>query len=140
MEVTPSQLFSLALKRHRIPWNWTVHFIGLIGFSLSLMLHSYLMFATSFIVLGAGFFELGLPQMRQGRWQRFVHDSVEWEKNWVAAPWNWRKIWRFIFVLTMIFLSLWSLIAQEPVAISLLLAFIYLLTIVRKNKEGGIDP
>lgn len=140
MAVTPSEIFALALERHRQPWNWTLHFAALVGFLLTLVLHSYLMFAATVIVFGAGFFDLHMPLMQEGRWQRFMHDGVEWEKNWIAAPWNWRKTWRLLVVLGMIYTTIWAFWTREPVAISLIIAFIYLAKVVRENIEGGIDP
>ena len=35
MTVTPSELFALALSRHRQPWGWTVHLAGLAGLALA---------------------------------------------------------------------------------------------------------
>jgi len=140
MVVTPSEIFELALERHRRPWNWTLHFAGLAGLALTLLLHSYLMLATTLIVMGAGFFELNLPPMKIGRWRRFATAGVEWERDWLAAPWNWRKIWRFgvfLIILIIVIVSLWM---QEPVAVSLIIAFAYLAKVVRENIEGGIDP
>lgn len=140
MAVTPSEILALAIERHRRPWNWTLHFAGLVGMALTLLLHSYLMFAVALITAGAGFFDLKLPPMTESRWKHFVNDGVEWEKNWIAAPWNWRKIWRFGFFLLVAAFSIWALWAQEPVAVSLILAFTYLLKVVRENKKGGVDP
>jgi len=140
MPVTPSEILTLAIQRHRQPWNWTLHFCGLAGFALSLMLHSYLLFAASLIIFGAGFFELGLPPVKENRWLRFVHEAVEWEKNWIAAPWNWQKIWRFGVFLMFAVLFIWACWEQEPVAIALFSGFAYLAKVVRENKEGGIDP
>lgn len=140
MAVTPSEILALAFERHRLPWNWTLHFAGLAGLALTLLLHSYLMFAATLIVMGAGFFELNLPPMKNGPWHRFVVAGVDWERNWLAAPWNWRKTWRFavfLLVAAIIIVSLW---AQEPVAVALIIAFAYLAKVVRENIEGGIDP
>lgn len=138
--MTPSEIFALALKRHRKPWNWTLHFVGLIGFGLTLLLHSYLMFATSLILFGAGSFDLQLPVTSDNRWLRFVAKAIEWEKDWVAAPWNWYKTRRFLFVLAVVFVSIWALWTRDGVVLCLLVAFAYLLKVMKENIAGGIDP
>lgn len=140
MAITPSDIFDLALSRHREPWNWTLHFAGLAGFTLTLLLHSYLMFAVSLIIFGAGFFQLNLPPLPENRWLRFVHSAVEWEKNWVAAPWNWHKTWRFGFVLLITYITIWALWTRDAVVLALLIGFGYLIKVVLENLEYDIRP
>lgn len=140
MVVTPAQLFELALKRHQMVWNWTLHFAVLFGFALTLLLHSYLMLAATLIVFGAGFFELNMPQPPDNRWFRMVAEAIEWEKDWLAYPWNFDKWWRFLFVLLVACISIWALWMQEPLALGLLIGFAYLIKVVRENRDGGIDP
>lgn len=140
MTITPSEIFSLALKRHRAPWNWTLHFAALFGFGLTLLLHSYLVFAVTMIVFGTGFFELGLPKAPDNRWFGFVTRGVEWEKNWVAAPWGWYKIRRFIYVLLIGLLTIWALWTRDAAVLALLIGFAFLIRIMRENMDVGIDP
>lgn len=140
MTVTPSHLFDLAVRRHREPWNWTLHFAALVGFALTLLLHSYLMLAASLILFGAGLFDLGMPDLPDNRWGRFVHDAVEWEKNWAVMPWTFRKTWRFAFVVVVALICTWALWVREPSALGLLIGFAYLVKIYRENRESGIDP
>lgn len=140
MVATPSDILSLALKRHRLVWNWTAHFAALCFLSLALLLHSYLLFAVSTALFGAGFFEMGLPEMADCRWRRYVARMVEWEKNWVAAPWNWPKWWRLLFVLALASVTVWALWTQNPPVLAMLAAFAYLARVVKENREAGIDP
>lgn len=139
MAVTPSELFGLALKRHREPWNWTLHCASLLAFALTLLLHSYLLFATSLILLGAGFFDLKMPEPPKNRWFKFAEEGVEWEKDWVAYPWTFRKIWRFAFVVLVSLIVCWVLVTRELSALGMLMGFAYLIKVVRDNRESGID-
>ena len=82
--VTPAELFRLALLRHHQPWNWSFQFVALWLFGLTLLLHSYLLLAATFIMLGTGFFQLHLSQNLENRWFSFVERGIEWEKNWIA--------------------------------------------------------
>ncbi len=140
MSITPSEIFILAITRHQKPWNWSLHFAGLIGFALSLLFHSYLLFATSLIFSGAGFFDLKLPPVPESRWLRFVASAVEWEKNWVAAPWSGHKIRRMFLVVLIAAITVWALWTKDGVVLSLLVGFAYLFKIMKENMEGGIDP
>ncbi|QGY42007.1 hypothetical protein GM415_07405 [Pseudodesulfovibrio cashew] len=140
MTATPSEIFDLAVKRHRLPWNWTLHTAALAGFALTLLAHSPLLFAASLIVAGAGFFEPDLPTPPDNRWFRLAARAVEWEKNWAAAPWNRHKVLRFAFVLLVALVAAWALWTRDPVVLALLAAFAYLVYVVRDNMAGGIDP
>jgi hypothetical protein len=140
MAVTPSSLFALAVSRHRQPWNWSLHFAALVLFCLALFWHSYLMLAASLILLGVGFFELGLDGPSDNRWFRFAHGGVEWEKNWSAAPWNWVKWSRLAFAVLAAGFAAWALWGRVLEALMLLAGFAVLGWVVRLNRENGIDP
>lgn len=140
MATTPSEVFYLALARHQLVWNWTVHFAALCLFALTLLFHSYLLLAVSLACLGAGFFDMGLPEMKDGRWRRFVLGMIEWEKNWIAAPWIWLKWLRLICVTMVALLSIWALWTQNPPVLAVLGASGYLVHVVRDNKRRGVDP
>jgi len=140
MVVTPSSLFALALSRHRLPWNWSLHFGALVLFGLALLAHSYLLLAAACILLGAGFFELALGEPPDNRWFRFARRGVEWEKNWAAAPWNRVKWARLVFAVLLAGAVVWALWARELAALTLLAGFAVLAWVVRQNREKGIDP
>lgn len=140
MTITPAHLFELAIERHRQPWNWTSQFTALGLFCLTLLLHSYLLLAATLIFFGAGFFRMQLPEPPNNRWFRFVTAAVEWEKDWIAAPWNWDKSWRFGLALIMTIAAIWAFWKQEPAAIALLICFAFLARVVFENKNAGIDP
>lgn len=140
MAVTPSDIFDLAIKRHREPWNWTLHFVGLCGFGMTMLTHSFLFFAASLIVFGAGFFELGLPPVKEGRWLRFARACIEWEKNWVATPWNWHKTWRFVVVMGVAAVAVWALWTRDMGLLLLFLGFGYLIRVMMDNRDGGVKP
>lgn len=140
MVVTPSELFNLALSRHRQPWNWTLQFAALGLLCLTLLFHSFLFLAAAVIFFGTGFFQLGLDDPPENGWFRFVAAGVEWEKNWVAAPWNWHKIWRFGFVLLVSAALIWALWVREPAALAIFVGFAVLARVVFENKDGGIVP
>jgi len=140
MTVTPSEIFKLALARHREPWNWTLHLATLFCFALTLLFHSYLILAATTIFFGTGFFRLKLPEPPKNRWFTMVKRAVEWEKNWVAYPWTFRKWWRFLFTLLIVYVTIWALWTREPVTIALLIGFSYLLKVMTENKAKGIDP
>jgi len=140
MFVTPAQLFTLALERHRQPWNWTIQFITLWMFGLTLLFHSYLLLVTSFILLGAGFYQLNLPPAPDNFWFSFVEKSVEWEKNWFGAPWNFIKWYRFLFVVAVAGVVIWALWTAELAMLGLVMGFVYLARVMVENKMGGIDP
>lgn len=140
MTLTPKGLYQLAVTRHQQPWNWTFHFTALLCFALSLLTHSYLLFAACVILFGTGFFELSLSYFPRHRWWDFVYSGTEWEKNWIAAPWNARKWLRTAFVLLIVFWLIWSLWTREIISISLLIGFAVLLKISHDNKASGIDP
>jgi len=114
--------------------------MGLVGFALTMAAHSSLLFAASLVLFGAGFFDLNLPEIPENRWIRFVSSAVEWEKNWVAAPWNWYKIRRFIICLFITGITLWALWTRDLAVLALIVAFGYLLHVRRDNIDGGIDP
>ncbi|MEZ7196143.1 hypothetical protein [Pseudodesulfovibrio karagichevae] len=128
------------MSRHRQPWNWSLHLAALVLFGLALFTHGYLLLAASLILLGAGFFELGLDGPPDNRWFRFVRGGVEWEKNWSAAPWNRVKWSRLAIVVLVGGLSVWALWTQELAAVMLLAGFAVLAWVVRQNRENGIDP
>lgn len=140
MPVTPSELASLALARHRKPWNWTFQAAALAGLCLTLLFRSYLLLAVSLILFGAGFFPLRLDEPPDNRWFRFVHRFLQWEKNWVAAPWNWHKIWRLGFAASATILIISALWIREPAALGLIVGFVVLARFVAENKADGIDP
>ncbi len=139
MVVTPSALFSLALERHRSPWNWTLHCVAFVSFALTLLFHSALLFAASLILFGVGFLDLNMPKPPENRWFSYVHRAVEWEKNWVAYPWTFWKTWRFCFTLLVAAIVIWAFWAREPIALGLLVGFGYLIKVVRENRSSGID-
>ena len=140
MTVTPSELASLALARHMEPWNWTLQFSALALLSPTLLFHSYLLLAATLILFGTGFFRLHLDDPPDNRWFRFVHQAQEWEKDWLAAPWNWYKIKRFVFAILVAAATVWALWTSEPAAIGLIVGFAVLTRLVAKNKQDGIDP
>ncbi|MUM77686.1 hypothetical protein GKC30_08575 [Pseudodesulfovibrio sp. F-1] len=140
MTVTPSELFALALSRHRQPWNFTVQLAALALFGLALLLHSFLVFAAGLILFGFGFFELPLPEMSDGRWRRVVQASVEWEKNWSVLPWTFAKWAGLCFVLLACCLLVWALWTRDLAVLALFVAFGYLARVVAENRAGGIDP
>ena len=138
--MTPSDLLRLALERHRRPWNWTLQFAGLVCFALALLFHSYLWLAVSLILAGAGFFELRLPEPGDSAWFRFVRGRVEWEKNWAAFPWTWRKGWRFGAVVLLSMAAMWAMWTRDLAVLTLMVAMGALVAVARKNREQGIDP
>lgn len=140
MVVTPAELAELALKRHREPWNWTIQFAALPLACLTFLTHSYLLAATTLILISAGFLHLKMDEAPDNRWFRFVHAAVEWEKNWIAAPWNWYKGLRFLFFLLVSALTIWALWTHELATLGLLLGFAVLVRVVRENKQDGIEP
>lgn len=140
MVATPSDIRDLALARHQQVWNWTAHFAALCFLGLTLLLHSYLLLAVTMALFGAGFFEMGLPPMKQCRWRRYVLRMVEWEKNWIAAPWNRVKWLRFLFVAAVAAVTVWALWTQSPPVLAVLAGFGYLARVVKENREAGIDP
>ncbi len=140
MAVTPSDILDLALARHRRPWNVTAHFVALACLALALLLHSFLLFATSLIFLGAGFFELSLPAMPEGRWLRFVRGMIEWEKNWSVLPWTPGKWARTGLVVILASVLVWALWTVDLVVLALFGGFGYLVRVVVDNRAGGIDP
>lgn len=140
MTVTPSELFDLALSRHRQPWGWTVHLAGLAGLGLAMLLHSGLTLAAAIILLGSGFFHWPDPPNQDTRWFRFVHQAVEWEKDWVAYPWTWRKWMWFLFSLGCTLYICWALWVREAASLALLAGFVVLARVIHENRENGIDP
>lgn len=140
MIVTPSELVGLALARHREPWNWTLHFAALWLLCPALLFHSALFLAAALILSGAGFFRLGLGAPPDNRWFRFVRRCLEWEKNWIAAPWNRHKTGRFVFALAAAVAVVWALWTREPAALALIIGFAVLARVVAENRKNGIDP
>ncbi|MBG0790681.1 MAG: hypothetical protein H0S80_09315 [Desulfovibrionaceae bacterium] len=140
MAVTPSELLTLALARHREPWNRTLHAASLACLCPALFLHSYLLVAAALILLGAGFFRLGLGAPPDNRWFRFTARAVEWEKNWLAAPWNWSKIWRFCFAVIAATALVWALWTGDMAALALAVGFGVLVRVAVENKKNGINP
>lgn len=140
MATTPAEVFALALARHRLLWNWTAHFAALCLFAFTLLFHSYVLLAVTLALFGAGFYELGLPEMKDGRWRQFVLRMIEWEKNWIAAPWIWGKWWRFLFICSVVLVVVWALWTGNPPVIMVLISFAYLSHVVRENKKRGVDP
>lgn len=136
---SPKHIFSLALERHRQPWNWTFQFASLWLFGLALLFHSYLTLAASFILLGTGFFHIHVP-VPDNRWFAFVVRSVEWEKNWIGAPWNWYKLWRLIASLLIGGITVWALWTRALAALMLIIALAYLWQVMIENKDAGIEP
>jgi len=139
MAVTPAELFALALERHRQPWNWSFQFAAVWVFGLTLLFHSYLLLAVTLIFFGAGFFHLDLPPVPGNRWISFVKKGVEWEKNWIAAPWNLIKWKRFLFVVVVSGVLVWALWTREYAALGLILGFACLVKVMVDNKAAGID-
>jgi len=140
MTVTPSELFALALSRHRRPWNFTLQLGAVAVFGLALLMHSFLIFAAGLILFGFGFFELALPEMPDGRWRRLVRAVVEWEKNWSVLPWTFGKWARLCFVLLASGVLVWALWTRDLAVLALFVAFGYLARVVAENRAGGIDP
>jgi len=140
MTVTPSELFDLALARHRSPWNWTVHFAALWVLVLVLPTHSALVLSAGLILLAGGFFRWPAPERTGTRWLRFVHKAVEWEKDWIAAPWNRYKWVRFLLFLLLAGVTGWALWNRDLAVLALLAGMGFLFRIMRENKDLGIDP
>jgi glucan phosphoethanolaminetransferase (alkaline phosphatase superfamily) len=139
MTVTPAELFALALERHQQHWNWSFQFVAALVFGLVLLFHSYLLLAVSLVLFGVGFFQLNLPPFEKKWWISFVKKGVEWEKNWIAAPWNLIKWRRFLFVLVATCVLVWALWIREYAALGLILGFAYLVKVKAENKAAGID-
>lgn len=140
MPISPSELSALAQARRREPWNWTSQFVALAFLCPTLFFHSSLALAATLIFFGVGFFRLELPAPPDNRWFRFVHRAIEWEKNWLAAPWSWYKSWRFGFVLlaaTAVARALWT---RDLAMLALIAGFGVLARVARENKKNGIDP
>lgn len=140
MSVTPAQILNRAFERHYQPWNWSIQFTALWLFGLTLLFHSYLLLAATLVLFGTGFFQLHMPQDPENRWFSFVKKGVEWEKNWVAAPWTFYKWRRFLFVLIMAYFLVWALWTLEYATLGLFIGFGYLIKVMVENKEAGIDP
>lgn len=140
MIVTPSSLFELAVRRHRQPWNWSLHFAALVLFGCALFGRSYLALAAATVLFAAGFFELNLGEPPEGRWFRWVRRCVERERNWAAAPWNLAKWWRLAVFLPVCGALAWALWVRELAALMLFVCFAVLLRVRRENRENGIDP
>ncbi|MGE4193973.1 MAG: hypothetical protein AB7E51_11345 [Pseudodesulfovibrio sp.] len=140
MIVTPSSLFELAVRRHRQPWNWSLHCAALALFCCALLWRSYLALSAGAVLFGAGFFELNLGELPAGRWSGLVRRGVEWEKNWSAVPWTWLKWARLGFSLLVGAVLVWALWESELATLMLLACFAVLWRIRRENRESGIDP
>jgi len=140
MFTTPTKLLELAIERHRKPWNWTIQFAGVSLLCLTLLAHSYLLLAASLILLGTGFLDLNMDDPPDNRWFKFVTAGVEWEKNWVALPWNFAKIFKFTLVMIILGALIWVLVVRELAAIGLFIGFVYLARVVIENKESGVEP
>lgn len=139
MSLKPADLIKLALSRHREPWNWTFHIAGLCAFALCLLFHSYLLFASTLIFIGTGFYALKLRPMRKGRWLTFQKQAVEWEKDWIAYPWTYSKWWRFLVILLVAAVFMWALWTRDIAVLCLYVAGAYFVKVVRENKAKGID-
>ena len=139
MTVIPSELFDLALVRHRQPWNWSLHCAALVLFCLTLLAHSYLLLAASLILLGTGFLALDLDRPPGNRWFGLVDSMVEWEKNWAAAPWGWYKRARLLFTVCLTVAVIWALWTCELAALGLLMGFAALAWVVRDNRKNNAD-
>ena len=107
---------------------------------LALLFHSYLWTAVSLILIGVGFFELKLTEPVDSRWFRFVRSMVEWEKNWAAYPWTWRKSLRFAGFILLTLAVIWALWAQDVAVLLLIAALAGLAYVAFLNKTQGIDP
>ena len=140
MVVTPSELLSLALARHREPWNWTLQSAALACLCPALYFHSPLFLSATLVLFGVGFLRLEMGQPPANRWFRFVDRALVWERNWLAAPWNWPKTWRFCFVILAITAVGWALWASDLAALALAAGFGVLARVAAENKENGIDP
>ncbi|BCS88597.1 hypothetical protein [Pseudodesulfovibrio sediminis] len=140
MVTSPSELFDLALKRHRQPWNWTLQFAGIMLLGLTLAAHSYLLLAASMILFGAGFYELHMPEPSENLWFRFVSGGIQWEKNWVATPWTFGKIFKCCVTLALLAVTVWALVVREIGTIGLLIGFLALARVVVENRDSGVEP
>lgn len=140
MSVTPSQLFDLALFRHRQPWNWSLHFAALVLFCLTLLGHSYLLLAASLILLGAGFFDLKLGDPPGNLWFGFVKRGVEREKNWASLPWNWAKWLWLLITLCLALAVIWVLWTRELAGLGLLAGFGALAWAAGQNRANNEGP
>ncbi|MGL1863298.1 MAG: hypothetical protein OCC46_12305 [Pseudodesulfovibrio sp.] len=139
MFTTPTEIIKLALKRHREPWNWTLQCAALVGLGATMLTQSYLMLAFTLILFGVGFFALNMPEMQDNPWLRFVKRMVEWEKNWIAYPWTFHKCWRLAVTVLVACVVIWAFWTREAAVIGLLIGFVYLIKVVRSNKENEID-
>jgi len=140
MSITPHQLFRLAIRRHREPWNWTLQFAAAIAFCQAMLFHNSLFFATALILFGTGFMRLCMTKPPDNRWFRFVARFVEWEKNWESTPWTWSKVMKFTGVLVILVLLFWALWVRELATIGLIFGFCVLHNVMRQNIENGIKP
>ena len=140
MAVTPSELFELAVTRHRQPWNLSLHCAGAGLFALALLAHSYLLLAAALILLGAGFLALEQGVPPDNGWFRRMAAVAEWEKDWASLPWNWRKIWRFGLAVLLCLIAVWALWTGEPAAIGLLIGGAALAWVIRDNREKDAWP
>ncbi|WP_319541697.1 hypothetical protein [uncultured Pseudodesulfovibrio sp.] len=140
MNVTPADLAKLALERHRLPWNWSLQFAALILFCLTLLFHSPLFLTATIILCATGFLSLNMDEPPDNRWFRFVKAGIEWEKDWIAAPWNWAKWTKFIFIFIITIVFLWALWTREAATLGLILGFAVLIRVVVENMKNGIEP
>lgn len=140
MNITPQELFRLAIERHREPWNWTLQFAAAVVFCLALLFHSSLLVTAALILFGVGFMKLHMDEPPDNRWFRFVARSVEWEKNWESTPWTWIKITKCMFVLAATGLLLWALWVREPATLGLFFGFVVLYKVMLENIDSGIEP
>lgn len=140
MAVTPSELFALAVVRHRQPWNLTLHLAGVGAFALALLLHSYLLLAMALILGGAGFVAYDVGEPPDNGWFRFTAGLVRWERDWASLPWTWRKISRVGLALLLAGVTVWALWVRELATIGLLIGAAALAWVVRDNREKDSWP
>lgn len=106
---------SVALKRIRNPWNWSIRRLGILFLCLALGLKSFLFFATGTIAVAISLFELHMVEMKN----RHVWRLMRIERDWLEADWSSRKRIQTIVLILLALLLLWSLAVDDLALIML---------------------
>lgn len=137
---SPEQLLRLAVRHHRTPWNWLVHAMALLLLACALLFHSRSFFVLFMGLLAAGFLNLHLPEMREGRFRRFAESCIAAEIRFSLHPSGWKKRGLQLTIAAAFLLSCWALWTQAILLIVLLAGAAVLVKVAMDNKACGIDP
>ncbi len=96
------QLFSLFWERHQHHWNWIIFVAGLVVMLIAVWNHSLLLVLAGLCFFGVSF--LKIPDVDPPF--AFVDKCLKWERRWLAAKWNGRKVMRLIIFLLLVALLL----------------------------------